>query len=154
MYEMQNQTTKHFIKIRPSERLPLVNADPEKIEQVISNLLTNAIKYSPHGGDIEAEIRIVRSELELRRMFGNAPIMRLPCLIVSFVDTGIGIPEASLDQIFERFYRVKNKLTNTTQGVGLRLHICKIIVEAHGGHIWARNRLQGWSIFSFSLPLE
>jgi signal transduction histidine kinase len=153
MCEMQNQTTKHFIKIRPSERLPLINADPEKIEQVICNLLTNAIKYSPHGGDIEAEIRLVRNEQELRRMFGNAPVMRLPCLIVSFADNGIGVPEAALERIFERFYRVKNKLTNATQGAGIGLYICKIIMEAHGGDIWARNRLQGGSIFSFSLPL-
>ena len=152
--EMQDQTTKHIIKILPSARLPRVKADPEKIEQVINNLLVNAVKYSPQGGDIEAEIRLVRNEQELKRMFGDTPPVKLPCLIVSVADNGIGIPEAELDRIFEKFYRVNNKLTRVTPGAGLGLYICKMIVEAHGGHIWARNRLQGGSIFSFSLPLD
>ena len=152
--EMHSQTTKHVIKLRPSPRLPRVRVDPERIEQVINNLLVNAIKYSPQGGDIEAEVCMVRSEPELRRMFGDAPLVKLPCLVVSIADTGIGIPEEELDRIFERFFRVKNKLTQAAPGAGLGLYICKIIVEAHGGHIWARNRLQGGSIFSFSLPLD
>jgi signal transduction histidine kinase len=152
--EMQNQTTKHVIKIRLSARLPLVKADPEKIELVINNLLVNAIKYSPQGGDIEVETRMIRTEQELRRMFGDAPLVKLPCLIMSIADTGVGIPEAELDQIFEKFYRVKTKLTRTTPGAGLGLYICKIIVEAHSGHIWVRNRPQSGSIFHFSLPLE
>jgi nitrogen-specific signal transduction histidine kinase len=152
--EMQSQTTNHIIKLRPSARLPLVNADPEKIEQVINNLLFNAIKYSPQRGDIEAEIQMVQSEQELRKMFGDTPRVSLPCLIVSVADTGIGIPEAELNHIFERFYRVNNKLTRATPGAGLGLYICRVIVEAHGGHIWAKNRLQGGSIFSFSLPLD
>ena len=153
-HEIQNQTTKHFLKIRPSEEIPLVSADPEKIEQVITNLLGNAIKYSPNGGDVETEVRLVRSEQVLERMYGNAPVMKLPCLIVSVSDSGIGIPESELKQIFQRFYRIRNKLTKATQGAGLGLYICKVIVEAHGGHIWAKNKLQGGSIFSFSLPVE
>jgi signal transduction histidine kinase len=154
IHDMQDQTTKHVFKIRPSERLPLISADPEKIEQVICNLLINAVKYSPHEGDIEAEIRMVRSEQELKRMFGSTRLMKLPCIIVSISDSGIGIPEGELERIFGRFYRVKNKLTNATQGAGLGLYICKIIIEAHGGYIWARNKLQGGSIFSFSLPAD
>jgi signal transduction histidine kinase len=152
--EVHAQTNKHVIKLRPSPRLARVRVDPEKIEQVINNLLVNAIKYSPQGGDIEAEVCMVRSEQELRRMFGDTPQVRLPCLIVSIADTGIGIPEEELDRIFERFYRVKNKVTQAAPGAGLGLYICRIIVEAHGGHIWARNRLKGGSVFSFSLPLN
>jgi signal transduction histidine kinase len=152
--EMQNQTTRHFIKILPSPRLPLVTADPEKIEMVINNLLVNAIKYSPQGGDIEIDVKMVRSETELKSMFGDAPWLKLPCLIVSVADTGVGLPEEELEQIFDKFYRVKNKLAPITPGAGLGLYICKIIVEAHGGRIWARNKLQGGSIFHLSLPLE
>lgn len=152
--EMQNQTPKHVIKIRPSARLPLVTADPEKIELVINNLLVNAVKYSPQGGDIEIGIRVVSSKEELRKIFGDTPPVKFPCLIMSIADAGVGIPEAELDQIFEKFYRVKNKLTRITPGAGLGLYICKIIVEAHGGRIWARNRLQSGSVFHFSLPLE
>ena len=87
-------------------------------------------------------------------MFGEAPLVRLPCLVVSIADAGVGIPEAELDQIFNKFYRVRNKLTQTAPGAGLGLYICKTIVKAHGGHIWARNKLQGGSVFHFSLPLE
>jgi len=152
--EMQNQTTKHIIKLRPSARLPLAKADPEKIEMVINNLLVNAIKYSPDGGSIEVEIREVRTEQDLKAIYEEAPRIKLPSLVTSVTDNGAGIPEAELNQIFKKFYRVKNKLTNSTQGAGLGLYICKIIIEAHGGHIWASNRLQGGSIFYFSLPLD
>jgi signal transduction histidine kinase len=151
--ETQNQTTKHVIKIRPCPRLPLVTADPEKIELVISNILVNAMKYTPKGGDIEVEIRAVQSEQELKRLFHDAPLVRVPCLIVSITDSGIGIPETELERIFDKFYRVNTKLSNVTPGAGLGLYICKIIVEAHGGHIWARNRLHTGSAFNFSLPL-
>jgi signal transduction histidine kinase len=152
--EMQNQTSQHVIQVLPCPRLPLVTADPEKLELVINNLLVNAIKYSPHGGAIEIGIKLVRSEPELRSLFGDAPPVKLPCLIVSVADNGVGIPEAELNKIFEKFYRVKNKLTGITPGAGLGLYICKIIMEAHGGRIWARNNLQGGSVFHFSLPLE
>ena len=154
VHEMQNQTAKHFIKIIPHEEMPMVSADPERIEQVISNLLTNSIKYSPNGGDIETEVRMIRSEEALEKIYGDISSIKIPCLIVSISDSGIGIPEAELKKVFERFYRIRNKLTKATQGSGLGLYICKIIVEAHGGHIWTRNKPQGGSIFSFSIPID
>jgi signal transduction histidine kinase len=152
--EMQNQTMRHIIKILPCPRLPLVTADPEKIEMVLNNLLVNAVKYSPQGGDIEISLRMVRSESELKNLFEDAPAIKLPCLIVSVADNGVGLPEAELKHIFEKFHRVKNKLAPVTPGAGLGLYICRIIVETHGGCIWARNRLHGGSVFHFSLPLE
>jgi signal transduction histidine kinase len=152
--EMQNQTTKHIVKLLPCARLPLVKADPDKMEIVVNNLLVNAIKYSPQGGDIEVGIRVVRDEEELRKIYGDTPRIRLPSLLISITDTGVGIPEGELDQIFSKFYRVKTKLTSATPGAGLGLYICKMIVEAHNGRIWARNRLQSGSVFHFSLPLE
>lgn len=152
--EVQSQTNRHVIKIVATGRLPLVKADGEKIEQVVSNLLCNAVKYSPDGGDIDVEIRIVRNEQELKAMGGNAPPLVLPCLVVSVADNGIGIPESELERIFERFYRVPNKLIRATPGAGLGLYICRLIVEAHRGHIWAANRPRSGSVLRFSLPLE
>jgi signal transduction histidine kinase len=152
VFEVQSQTTKHVIKILPAPRLPLVKLDPEKIEQVLSNLLGNAVKYSPQGGDIEVEVRMIDKEEELSGLYGKTPQMKLPCLIISVADNGVGIPEAELEQIFERFYRVNNKLIRSTPGAGLGLYICRLIVEAHGGRIWAGNRSRGGSIFHFSLP--
>jgi signal transduction histidine kinase len=152
--EMQNQTTRHIIKLHSGPRLPLVKADPEKLELVVNNILVNATKYSPHGGDIEIDVNLVQAQTELRKKFGDTPPVKLPCFIVSIADTGVGIPEGELGHIFDKFYRVKNKLTNITPGAGLGLYICKIIIEAHDGHIWARNRLQSGSAFHFSLPVE
>ncbi len=150
--EIQNQTTKHVIKLRLFRPMPRVNIDRQKIEQLITNLLVNALKYSPQGGDIEVVVRQVRDEEELRKTLGKSPV-EPPCLIVSVTDPGIGIPDKEVEAIFRRFYRVDNRLTRVTSGAGLGLYICKIIVEAHGGHIWARSGVGEGSTLSFSLPV-
>jgi len=152
--EMQSQTNKHVIKITPVERLPLVRAEPEKIEQVLTNLITNSIKYSPQGGEITVDVRLVRDEQDLSTMFGDTPAISFPCLIISIADDGIGVPEEELESIFQRFYRVNDQIIKSTPGAGLGLYISQMIVEGHGGRIWASNRSQGGSVFNFSLPLE
>ncbi|HEY40937.1 MAG TPA: hypothetical protein G4O18_03655 [Dehalococcoidia bacterium] len=153
-FEIQSQTTEHVIRLRLSNQLPKVNVDRLKMEQVLTNLLANAVKYSPKGGDIEVNLRQATSEHDVLGSLGEVPPLRYPCQIVSVVDSGIGIPEAELERIFERFYRVDNRLTRATSGAGLGLHICKIIVEAHGGRIWASNRNPEGCIFSFSIPVS
>jgi two-component system sensor histidine kinase VicK len=152
--EMQSQTSKHMIKITLAEHLSPVRAEPERIEQVLTNLLTNAIKYSPEGGDIEIKVRVVQDEPELRSTFASAPRVSLPAIIVSIIDQGLGIPETELERIFQRFYRINNRSVKSTPGAGLGLYISRKIVESHGGRIWAGNGYQGGSIFNFSLPLE
>jgi signal transduction histidine kinase len=151
--EVQGQTTKHIIKLQPSARLPRARIDPEKIIQVLNNLLTNAVKYSPQGGDIEVDVQLVQDATEMDNKFAGAPRIALPALVISVADSGIGIPEAELELIFEKFYRVSGDATRGISGAGLGLYICKIIVEAHGGRIWAGNRIQGGAVLSFSLPL-
>jgi signal transduction histidine kinase len=154
--EMQNQTMKHVIVFRPSAPLPRVIADPEKIALVVTNLVNNAMKYSPQGGDIEVELRLVRTDLEFARIFGeNCPAQpQFPSVVVSVADSGIGLPEAELNRIFEKFYRVSNQQGREVPGFGLGLYICKIIINSHHGQIWASNRTGGGCVFSFSLPLE
>jgi signal transduction histidine kinase len=152
--EIQNQTTKHVIKIHSTGRLPSVKVDRLKIGQVVTNLLSNAMKYSQQGGNIDVDIALVRNEHELKEVFGEVPTPRLPCLIVSVSDSGIGIPNGELERIFRKFYRVNNRLTRSTPGAGLGLYICKTIVHAHGGRIWARSTPNRGSTFSFSLPLD
>ena len=152
--EMQSQATTHFMKISRFSSLPKVNINQQQLEQVITNLLSNAIKYSPEDSDIEIEINQVRSQSEMEKLLGYVPKIRFPCLIVSISDSGIGIREIEREKIFNRFYRSDNRITRTTKGFGFGLYMCKVIVEAHGGQIWARNRTQGGSTFSFSLPLE
>ena len=154
VFEIQSQTAEHVIKLRLSEPLPLVNIDRQKIEQVLTNLLTNAVKYSPRGGDIEATVWQAHNEHELRGKLGDVPPLDYPCLIVTISDSGVGIPESEQERIFERFYRVNNRLTRATSGAGLGLHICKIIVQAHGGRIWVSSKGQEGSVFSFSVPVK
>ena len=154
VFEIQSQTVKHVIKLWPSDSLPLVDVDRQKVEQVLTNLLTNAVKYSPQGGDIEATIWQARNEHDIQEKLGEVPPLDYPCLVVTISDSGIGVPESEQERIFERFYRVNNRLTRATSGAGLGLHICKIIVEAHGGRIWAGNRIREGSVFSFSIPLN
>jgi signal transduction histidine kinase len=152
--EIQGQTIKHFIAFHALGNMPKINIDPDKIEQVMNNLLINAVKYSPDGGDITIELRAVVGEHELNRYFPNSPQVKLPALIVSIADSGLGIPEDEQESIFQKFYRVNNRATHSIPGTGLGLYICKNIVELHGGRIWARNRIEGGSIFAFSLPLS
>jgi len=151
--ETQYQTTKHIIKLRLARPLPRVNIDRRKTEQLMTNLLGNAMKYSPQGGEIEVSARQVRDEDELEEALGDPSLAVPPCLIVSIIDSGIGIPEEDLNKIFHKFYRVDNRLTRTTSGAGLGLYICKIIVEAHGGHIWAESKSGEGSAFHFSIPI-
>ena len=152
--EIQSQTTKHVIKLRQFGPLPLVNIDRQKIEQVMTNLLINAVKYSPQRGDIEVIVWQAHGEHELEEILGEVPPLRFPCLIVSVTDSGISIPEAEKEHVFERFYRVDNRLTRSTPGSGLGLYICKTVVEAHGGHIWVKSVPREGSAFSFSLPVD
>ena len=152
--EMQGQMTQHVIKLRLPRSSPLVHIDHKKIEQVMINLLVNAVKYSPQGGDIEVSLSQIKSQEELVAMYGETSSINHRCLIVAVRDSGIGIPEDQLERIFEKFYRVDNRLTHATSGAGLGLHICKLIVEAHGSHIWAKSNVGEGSTFSFSLPTD
>jgi signal transduction histidine kinase len=152
--EIQSQTTKHVIELRHFDPLPLINVDRQRIEQVMTNLLVNAVKHSPNGCDIEVIVWQVHGEHELKETLGEVPPVKFPCMIVSVTDTGIGIPEEELERIFERFYRVDNGLTRATSGAGLGLYISKVTVEAHGGHIWANSELQKGNTFTFSLPVN
>jgi PAS domain S-box-containing protein len=123
----------------PDPNLPAVLADYDKIEQVLVNLVENAIKYSPVGGPIIISAEPTSSEV-----------------IISVTDSGIGVPENERERIFDRFSRLDSRYVRQRKGAGLGLYICKAIVEAHGGHIWVEAAHQGksGSSFNFSLPRE
>lgn len=119
-----------------AESVPPLPIDEDLVTQVMVNLLSNSVKYSPHGG---------RVEVRVRRDGGFAR--------VSVSDEGIGIPRDKIPFIFEKFYRVDNSLTRATGGTGLGLTNARYIVEGHGGSIWAESDGQG-ATFTFELPLE
>jgi two-component system phosphate regulon sensor histidine kinase PhoR len=114
--------------------LPPVLADAERMQQVVSNLVHNAIKFTPAGGQVIVSARAEGDHV-----------------IISVADTGIGIPADSLPRIFERFY--KANIAHSGQGTGLGLAIAKHLVQAHGGRIWAESVEGQGSTFSFSLPV-
>jgi signal transduction histidine kinase len=99
------------------------------------NLITNALKYSPPDSPV-----VVRVELTVDQA------------VVSVIDRGAGIGSRELKQLFDRFYRAGN--TDETEGLGLGLYITRLIVEAHGGRVWAESELGKGSTFRISLPLR
>ncbi len=107
-----------------------------RLRQVISNLVGNAIKYTPEGGQINVTVRLEDSTV-----------------LLSVEDNGIGIPPADLPYIFDKFYRVESEETADIQGTGLGLSICKSVVEKHGGRIWAESVPGKGSVFHVGLPL-
>jgi signal transduction histidine kinase len=127
----------HVVRALVPADLPPVLADYERLEEVLVNLVENAIKYSPKGGQVEITARTTSDEV-----------------IVSVSDEGIGVAEKDRDRLFERFSRLDSRLVRQMKGTGLGLFICKSIVEAHGGRIWAEPVSGSGSRFSFSLPRE
>ena len=134
--EFQMMTGDHRIEVDLPQDLPLVMADPRRTRQVLRNLVENAVKYSPGGGEIRIEARSQQGELH-----------------VSVGDTGIGIDADQMDRIFDRFYQVDSASTRKVGGSGLGLAISKAIVEAHGGAIWVDSQPGVGSTFHVTLPL-
>ncbi len=119
------------------EHLPTVMADRDRIEEVLQNLLDNAVKYSPRQRALTITCRATGDEV-----------------VVSISDAGMGISLRDQEHIFDRFQRVGDKNSQSLPGAGLGLYICRAIVETHGGHIWVESTLRQGSTFSFSLPRE
>ncbi len=120
---------------------PPVELDPILIEQVLSNLIENAIRYTPAQSPIEISVQADNEQL-----------------IVSIADRGPGIPQHELERVFESFYRVGQREKGDLKelpghGSGLGLAVCQGFIKAHGGRIWAENRQGGGAIFQFALPL-
>ncbi len=134
--DLQLSLDNHTLDCRLPGDAVVVDGDEIRLEQVLQNLLTNAIKYSPAGGPI-----VVRVEQHDRQA----------CLLVT--DSGIGIPEHEQYQLFERFYRARNADEQLLSGMGIGLHIVKEIVTLHGGSVAVESREGQGSTFSVSLPL-
>jgi two-component system sensor histidine kinase KdpD len=122
------------IRVDVSEELPLVSVDSVLMEQVIINLVRNSLKFAPPGSPVHLSAQVEGEHLR-----------------VTVSNTGPHIPEAYLERVFEKFYPIPGR--DTQQSTGLGLSICKGIVEAHGGRIWAANLPVGVA-FHFTLPLS
>jgi len=133
----KSQTDKHTFEVNVPDDLVKIEADKDKIDQVVENLISNARKFSPQGGRITVSVEQAKGELK-----------------ISVTDTGLGIPGKDLPHIFEKFYRADNASTMAIRGTGLGLGIVKYIVESHGGKISVESKLGKGSTFSFTLPIR
>ena len=131
--QLDSQLQDHPVSISLPTDLPLVQIDALLLERVVINLLENAMKYTPPGTPVEISGRLNDNEL-----------------LVTVADKGPGLPVGQEERIFEKFYQVT---PGSARGAGLGLTICRSIIEAHGGHIWAANRPEGGARFSFTIPL-
>jgi K+-sensing histidine kinase KdpD len=133
--EFQHRTEQHRLVIDFPPKFPCVEADPHWIKQVFRNILDNAIKYSPDGGLV-----VIKGEV------------RANDVVVSVSDQGIGISPEDLIPLFEKYFRVKTQAGINIPGTGLGLPIARVIIEAHGGRIWAESKLGQGTTMSYSLP--
>ena len=131
---MQAERAGLKLLIKCEDGLPNIRADKSRLEQVLVNLLHNAVKFTKPGGEIVLEAESANGGVRF-----------------AVRDTGVGIPAESLSRIFERFYRVDKSRTGS--GTGLGLSISKHIIEAHGGKIWAESDERHGSVFYFEIPL-
>lgn len=127
----------HPVVLACPEDLPMAFVEPDRIQQVLANLISNARKYSPRGGPIRISACVVRQRLQ-----------------VSVEDAGVGIPAEALPRMFEKFFRVQSPAHKGIQGTGIGLTISRRIVEAHGGRMWVESEGLGRGArFSFDVPL-
>jgi len=130
-------TDKHQFKLEVKNTIPSILADADKFDQILTNLISNALKYSPSGGEIV--VRVASDE---------------DVLHVAIQDSGIGIPADKLGRIFEKFERVDDRDTRSAGGTGIGLFLVKHLVERHQGHINVESELGKGSSFIFEIPLR
>jgi len=128
------------LRMEVPQELPSVYGDREKVERILTNLLGNAIKFTPERGEIVVSAKPFDSQ-------GNM-------VALSVRDLGIGIPEDQLDKIFEKFHQVEGSLHRSVGGTGLGLAITKGLVEAHQGKIWVESEVGKGSTFTCTLPIS
>ena len=127
----------HQLRLQAHGHVPEILADMDKFEQILTNLISNAIKYSPAGGEVVVS---VSNNVEQ--------------LTVAVSDQGIGIPMDKLPRLFEKFERIDNRDTRQVGGTGIGLFLVKHLVEAHNGEVWADSTLGKGSTFTFQIPIR
>lgn len=135
-FEMTKERHIIFKTEFPNEAI-FVEIDEDKLTQVLDNIISNALKYSPEGGTVTFRVKVLDGNIE-----------------VSVSDQGIGIPKENIERVFERFYRVDRARTRKLGGTGLGLAIAKEMIGAHGGDIWAESMEGKGTTILFTLPYE
>ena len=135
---VRERASRHGIKLDRTvdDRLGDFTGDERKVKQILVNLLTNAVKFTPEGGQVRVEARL-----------GDG------AAIVSVTDTGIGIAKEDQEAIFEEFRQAGGSYAHKREGTGLGLTLTKRFVEMHGGKIWVESEVDKGSAFTFTLPM-
>jgi PAS domain S-box-containing protein len=134
--KLQHKSSIHQLMVDIASGLPIVDVDPLRVELVLYNLIDNAIKYSPHGGEVKISARQEKGKL-----------------VVCVSDQGLGISPDDQLRLFQKFQRLDVIVKKSIQGIGLGLNVCRILVEAHGGQIWVESKKGKGSTFCFTIPL-
>lgn len=132
---LHQQLADRVVKVKLPAGIPMIYVDAVLIEQVLINLLENAIRYTPQGSELEINADLSAYAVE-----------------IAVADRGPGIPKGREEHLFEKFYQARHEAAQS--GVGLGLAICRAIVEVHGGRINAQNRMDGGAVFTFVLPID
>jgi signal transduction histidine kinase len=125
------------LQLNQGESCPLLQLDSQRIEQILNNLLSNALRHTPAGGSVNLKIQCPGETAQL-----------------TVHDSGPGIPEDSLAHIFERFYKTERSRSRAEGGTGLGLSIARKLAQAHGGDLTAANHVRGGALFILSLPVS
>ncbi len=134
--QAQTRTADRFIRVPVKPGLPLAFADRDRVAEVLTNLLDNAHKYSPPDREIDIGVRADQVTVT-----------------ITVRDFGPGLPGDKLEQVFDKFYRSDSSDSQAVYGYGLGLYVCRQMIEAQGGRIWAENHPKGGAVFSLNLPL-
>ncbi|MFQ5408275.1 MAG: sensor histidine kinase, partial [Anaerolineales bacterium] len=143
------------LRVAAGDNLPPVAADPDRLRQVLRNLLDNALRYTPSGGVISLQCSVTSHQSP---EIGNATVATTPTtdswLLITVQDTGPGIAREDLPHVFDRFWRAEKSRNRASGGSGIGLALVRQLVEAHGGRVWAESQPGTGARFSFTLPLQ
>ena len=136
---------------------PKLYVDSSRIEQILGNLISNAIKFTPENGQIEIQTQIIDGENINENLLYDQDIKFLnktgKYYKISVKDNGIGIEKEDINKVFDKFRQIENSLNRKTGGTGLGLPIAKQLVNAHNGFIWVESKVKEYTKFSFCLPI-
>lgn len=154
-FDHQAHERRVALLVETAAELPDIQADPQRMVQVLGNLVSNALRYTPVGGQVTLRAYVQQTAPTTPTRNGNALTDTSSAMICFEVqDTGSGIAPADLPYIFDRFYRADRSRTRSSGGAGLGLAITRRIVEAHGGTMSAHSTVGAGTTISFSLPIE
>ncbi len=133
--------------------VPLTLGDPERLSQVVANLLGNSVKYTPRGGEVRVSLRVTTERAPPTVILERPPREASAYVLCTIEDTGIGIPRDEHPYVFQQFFRGRKAVASNESGTGLGLFLVKTIIEQHDGAVWFTSREGYGTTFYFTIPI-